>query len=289
MTSVPPVYRFGSFVFRDGELWRDHESISLTPRQTAGLLYLLDHAGELLRTDSMIKGLWPDCHVETRNLTVLICELRRVLGDNPTTPTYIDTRPRLGYRFIAPVQIESLGTSDLEAILPIEVARLKRELNEMAVTISWPRDRDRSPYKVRLEGHYHSLPSGWKLWSVTECSASKCIVHASHRDLGFREFWLWACLGEYRGGTLFDRGSEFIVHVVACPPHISAHFTRALQDESMPPPGDAPGFGGRVLASVRLTRDDTQSRWNPSWDDILGPGYPNTPADGFAWDETNPT
>lgn len=78
--------------------------VTLTPR--AGLLldYLMSHPGELHRRDRLLSALWGfDFPTGTRAIDHRVAELRRVLGDDPTAPRFIETVPSLGYRFVAAV------------------------------------------------------------------------------------------------------------------------------------------------------------------------------------------
>lgn len=78
----------------------DGREVTLTPR--AGLLldYLMSHPGELHGRDRLLSVLWGfDFPAGTRAVDHRIAEIRRVLGDDPSTPRYVETVPSLGYRF----------------------------------------------------------------------------------------------------------------------------------------------------------------------------------------------
>lgn len=97
-------------------LWRRDESggeerILLTPKAFGVLRYLVQHAGSLVRQGELLDALWPQSDVQPEVLKHQVLEVRKALGDNPKNPLFIETLPRRGYRFIAPV---SAGTgSDL--------------------------------------------------------------------------------------------------------------------------------------------------------------------------------
>ncbi len=99
------LYEFGSFrlVPRERRLYRDSEVIALPPKEFDLLLLLVCQAGQPLGRESLIKSLWPNTVVEEANLNVHVSALRKVLADGSTEPQFIETLPRLGYRFIAPV------------------------------------------------------------------------------------------------------------------------------------------------------------------------------------------
>jgi Tol biopolymer transport system component/DNA-binding winged helix-turn-helix (wHTH) protein len=98
-------YEFGPFRIDSvgHQLWRDGEEISLTPKAFKILVLLLEHPGETLLKDELMKAVWPDAFVEENNLADNISILRHALGDDPKSPQYIKTIQRRGYRFVASV------------------------------------------------------------------------------------------------------------------------------------------------------------------------------------------
>lgn len=88
-----------------GELSRDGKTQRLPPQPLATLLELLDHAGEVVTREALVKILWPTGIVDFDNsLNAVVRKLRVVLGDDSETPRYIETLPRIGYRFIGKVE-----------------------------------------------------------------------------------------------------------------------------------------------------------------------------------------
>ena len=68
------------------------------------LVALIRSNGRLMMKDELIQQVWPDSFVEDANLTVNISALRKVLGVKlRTVRPYIETVPKRGYRFVAPV------------------------------------------------------------------------------------------------------------------------------------------------------------------------------------------
>jgi DNA-binding winged helix-turn-helix (wHTH) protein/Tfp pilus assembly protein PilF len=100
------IYEFGPFRLEAGEhlLLRDGEAIPLQPKAFDLLLILVEHHGHLLGKDELLKAVWPDTVVEEVNLANNISILRKALADGANGQRFIETAPRLGYRFIAPVQ-----------------------------------------------------------------------------------------------------------------------------------------------------------------------------------------
>jgi DNA-binding winged helix-turn-helix (wHTH) protein/tetratricopeptide (TPR) repeat protein len=85
-------------------LWRDGTRISLMPKPFAVLTYLVEHAGRLVTHEELLAAIWPDTFVQPEVLRRYILEIRRVLGDNAETPRFIQTFPKRGYQFIAPIR-----------------------------------------------------------------------------------------------------------------------------------------------------------------------------------------
>jgi DNA-binding winged helix-turn-helix (wHTH) protein/TolB-like protein/Flp pilus assembly protein TadD len=97
-------YEFGPFRIDSLErrLLRGEESIPLTPKVYETLLVLLENAGHGLDKDELLRRIWPDTFVEEGSLTRAIYVLRKTLGD--VDGSYIETLPKRGYRFVAPVR-----------------------------------------------------------------------------------------------------------------------------------------------------------------------------------------
>src|SRR5215204_5809405 len=76
------------------------------------LLVLLQNSGKVLRKDFLLQSVWPDSFVEEGNITFNIRQLRKALNDDAQTPTYIETIPRRGYRFLPAVEAFTTVTPD---------------------------------------------------------------------------------------------------------------------------------------------------------------------------------
>jgi TolB-like protein/DNA-binding winged helix-turn-helix (wHTH) protein len=108
MTPRTPNLRFGMFelCLRTKELFRSGIRLKLRPQPFQVLVILLENAGEVVTRDELHKRLWPsDTFVDFEHgLNASVKDLRAVLGDSVQEPRYIETLPRVGYRFIAPVE-----------------------------------------------------------------------------------------------------------------------------------------------------------------------------------------
>ena len=98
-------YGFGPFRL-DSEkrvLVRNGVPVSLAPKAAETLLLLVENAGHLVDKDDLLKRVWPDAIVEEGNLNKNIFFLRKALGEWDGGREYIETVPKRGYRFVAPV------------------------------------------------------------------------------------------------------------------------------------------------------------------------------------------
>lgn len=81
------------------------EEIDLSPKAMSLLEYLITHPDELLSRERLLDAVWGwDYPIGTRTIDTRISELRRVLGDDPGDPQYIETVPGQGYRFVGKVE-----------------------------------------------------------------------------------------------------------------------------------------------------------------------------------------
>jgi WD40 repeat protein/DNA-binding winged helix-turn-helix (wHTH) protein len=106
-TNKSLVYNFGPFHIDPDQriLMREGKLVSLAPKVLETLILLVQHRGRILEKEELIQLLWPDSFVEEGNLSQNIFILRKVLGDDRNGHAFIQTVPRRGYRFVAPVTI----------------------------------------------------------------------------------------------------------------------------------------------------------------------------------------
>jgi eukaryotic-like serine/threonine-protein kinase len=104
-TAEPQAYAFGPFRLVPGEriLRRGNQVLPLPPKAFETLLLLVRSPGHLLRKEDLMTALWPDSFVEEVSLASKISLLRKVLEDTGNAGSYIQTVPKLGYRFLPPV------------------------------------------------------------------------------------------------------------------------------------------------------------------------------------------
>lgn len=115
-------YEFGPFRIEEHErlLRRGQEVVALPPKAAELLLALVERHGEAVRKEELLDVVWRGTFVEENSLAQNVYLLRKALGDHPGAH-YIDTIPRRGYRFIAPVRTirEDHGRPRSLAVLPL--------------------------------------------------------------------------------------------------------------------------------------------------------------------------
>jgi len=101
------VWTFGAFILdpRERVLRRAGEAVALKPKDVEVLLALVERHGELVEKSALLDQVWRGVTVEECNLSQHVATLRRALGDDARVPAFIETVPRRGYRFVAPVGV----------------------------------------------------------------------------------------------------------------------------------------------------------------------------------------
>lgn len=119
--------RFGAFEIdlQSRELRKHGMRLRIEEQLFQILEMLLESEGRIVARAALIERLWPDTHVRyDHSLNTAINKLRGLLGDSAESPRYVQTVPRMGYRFIAPVAKPGRTASGegkkLMAVLPFE-------------------------------------------------------------------------------------------------------------------------------------------------------------------------
>lgn len=100
---------FGAFRVDTAQrlLFRDDQLVPLTPKAFDTLQLLIEADGRIVEKEELLKKIWPDTFVEEGSLARNISILRKVLGESPDDQKCIQTIPKRGYRFVAPVKVSS--------------------------------------------------------------------------------------------------------------------------------------------------------------------------------------
>src|ERR1051326_5223266 len=115
----PTVRLFGSFEInlQTNELRKNGMRLRLSGQPSQVLAVLIEHAGELVTREELHSTLWKaDTFVDfDHGLNNAVARIREVLDDSSGTPRYVETIPRRGYRFIAPL-------ADVQPSIPVGLA-----------------------------------------------------------------------------------------------------------------------------------------------------------------------
>ena len=125
-------FRFGKFLLDEDErvLLLDGRPVTLTPKAFDILVVLVRNSGHLITKDELLNQVWPDAVVAEVNLSVNISALRKIFGENG----FIETVPKRGYRFVAPVEtitgenLDVLTRRRLSAVIPVREKTLRKSM-----------------------------------------------------------------------------------------------------------------------------------------------------------------
>lgn len=105
-------FAFGSFLLDTGRetLYEHRVPVAIGRKAFALLRALVEARGDVVTKAELMDAAWPDVSVEESNLAVQIAALRRRLGTSPDNEDWIATFPRIGYRFVGPLEAEASKT-----------------------------------------------------------------------------------------------------------------------------------------------------------------------------------
>jgi DNA-binding winged helix-turn-helix (wHTH) protein/TolB-like protein len=133
-------YTFGTFRFEteSATLTRSDRLVPLERQPARALALLLARAGEVVTRDELRAHVWgEDTHVDfDRGLAYCIGQLRSALGDSADSPRFIQTLPRRGYTFIAPVRVDgdaAAATASAGADAAARPARISNWISAAAI------------------------------------------------------------------------------------------------------------------------------------------------------------
>src|SRR5690242_13463220 len=122
----PNIFRFGLFEAdaANGTLMHNGVRVRIQDQPFRVLIFLLEQPGEIVTREQLRQRLWPEgTYVDfDGSLNVILKKLRAAIDDDSDNPRFIETVPRRGYRFIAPVSaIGTRSASDVPATAPAQV------------------------------------------------------------------------------------------------------------------------------------------------------------------------
>jgi predicted ATPase/DNA-binding winged helix-turn-helix (wHTH) protein len=118
--ATDPILSFADFRVDapNGRLWRGDEPLAVPPKVLSVLHHLAERPQQLVTKADLFAHVWPETAVGDAVLTVAIGEIRKLLGDDPRTPRFIETVHRRGYRFIAPVANQAAPAATIAPTTP---------------------------------------------------------------------------------------------------------------------------------------------------------------------------
>ena len=128
-------YRFGSFHLdvRERRLVRGGEVIPLRLKVFETLRVLVQNGGRLVTKQELLDTVWPETTVEENNLNHNVSLLRKALGERATGQQYIETVPRIGYRFVA--RVDTIGATPARSGTASSVAARTRQEIRYCTTV----------------------------------------------------------------------------------------------------------------------------------------------------------
>jgi DNA-binding winged helix-turn-helix (wHTH) protein len=114
-SAQPDPFRVGDWLVEPtlNRLSRGDRVVRLDLKAMELLVFLAGHAGEMLSKQRLVDSVWQVEAIADGTLTHAVAQLRKSLGDNARSPTYIETIPKRGYRLIAPVRTSEVATTSL--------------------------------------------------------------------------------------------------------------------------------------------------------------------------------
>lgn len=282
--------RFGIFEvdWKKGELWRSGRRIRLQNQPFRLLEALLEHPGEIVTRKELQLQLWgADTTVDfDHSLGIAVTKLREALSDAAENPRFIETVPKQGYRFIAPVQIVEDEPLTQQTILPERTPNPAAPAQKRTGW-AWPlaasllallaiglgvvlvlRQPIRSPYRLQqITFSGHVLTNDLDIESFSSLASDGTRLYFSQIDNGNTElavaltangeigrFELPPEIGFPLVGALSPDGSKLIVH---------SH----LQAEPEQPLWLVPTLGGAALRVPHILAHD--ATWMPNGSQLL--------------------
>jgi pimeloyl-ACP methyl ester carboxylesterase/DNA-binding winged helix-turn-helix (wHTH) protein len=186
-------YFFSSYFLDVDErrLLRDNEEVRLRGKLFDTLRVLVENAGKLVRKDAFMESVWPDSVVEDNNLDYCISQLRKLFHPEK----YIETVPRHGYRFVAPIRdIVSASSRAVPAggqpITPLPRQDVRFSVTADGVRLAWASTGDGPPL-VKASNWLTHLDFEWgsPIWQHwwTELSKHHRLIRYDERGNGMSQ------------------------------------------------------------------------------------------------------
>jgi DNA-binding winged helix-turn-helix (wHTH) protein/tetratricopeptide (TPR) repeat protein len=211
-----PVYRFAGFTLEPAErrLSKSGKTIALSPKVFDTLVLLVERAGHVVSKDELMTLLWPRGYVDESNLTKHIWLIRRALGDGEHDSRFVETVPKAGYRFVAPVVTGETPEHAAPPAPTVPGAASESTADAApAVTAAAPRGHWRLTRRWVVMGSVAAalllLGIGWRLAIAPRIATSSghhghtvALVGFSNLSRNPKDAWLAPALSEMLGAEL---------------------------------------------------------------------------------------
>ncbi len=161
------LYRFGLFEAdpEKGTLSRQGVPVKLQEQPFRVLALLLETPGEILSRDELRRKIWPEgTFVEfDGSLNTALMKLRAALNDNAENPVFIETVPRRGYRFIAPVEIQRPDSGALMRAIRIESSD---ELESLELPLNEGLAERKAEPEQKTQHNLRAGPTWWQVFAI---------------------------------------------------------------------------------------------------------------------------
>jgi len=171
----------------DEELRRGGRPVKMREQSFRILVFLLEHSGEIVTRESLRGVLWPsDTFVDfDHSLNTAVMKLRDALGDSADTPLYIETLPKRGYRFIAPMTVVERETRPISPVPSSGPASAVLSTGEGNAGAALTEDGFR--FKAGLE--IPDAESGYSASPALARSPSSSAAKIAEHPLPYRKVW----------------------------------------------------------------------------------------------------
>ena len=178
MNTVTPqnrrVYKFGLFEadLDQGTLARQGSPVKLQEQPFRILSLLLEARGDILTREDLRRKIWPEgTFVEfDGSLNTALMKLRAALNDSADNPVFIETVPRKGYRFIAPIEL--CATDDQSITTAVHIASADADLDGLELPLVEGEPLSRTPVAVSQQHANKKISPHW--WEAAAIVAAVC-------------------------------------------------------------------------------------------------------------------
>ena len=166
-------------------LWNGQERVRIPPKAFDVLRYLVENPDRLVTQDELLEALWPDTYVNPEVLRKYILDVRKILGDRPDRPEFIETLPKRGYRFVAAVSDDVAVEEPVPASAAGVPAEVPAAVPSAPASPAGKRSADSAPAAANAHTQKWRILAGVVMVAVAMGLCAR--VYFSRRALGLTE------------------------------------------------------------------------------------------------------